>query len=81
MRRPCSSHLTSLNVGARMLAEAEDVLDAGGARQLVEQLPARIVAVEQRRAARLEPFENLGLGRGDLVEVAEDGRDGRPRSA
>ena len=58
-------------VGARMLAETHDVLDAGRPGQPGEQLPARIVAIDQRRAALLHALEDLGLGRGDLVEIAE----------
>ncbi len=46
---------------ARIFAEAVDMLDAGGMRHLVEKLETRVVAVEDRRAIGLQPFENLCL--------------------
>jgi hypothetical protein len=56
---------------ALIFAETDNMRDVGLARQLAKQLRTRIVAVEDRIAARLDAFENLGLGAGDLVEVAE----------
>ena len=45
----------------RVLAEADDVVDAGLACQLAEQLEVRIVAVEDRIAAGLDSLEDLRL--------------------
>ena len=58
---------------ARVLAEADDVLDAAPrARACSRSFESGIVAVEERRAAGLQPLENLGLGLGDFVEIPEE---------
>src|SRR5690606_31484509 len=49
-----------------------DMLDAGRARELVQQLGAGIVAIEQGGASRFKPLEDLRLGLGYLIEIAEE---------
>jgi len=54
-----------------MLAERMDILHAqclGGA---IEEIELVAVAVEDRVAAGNKPFEDLGLGRGDLLDALE----------
>ena len=58
-------------LGARCLAEADD-LGAVFERAVLEPLVMRIVAIDDRGAARLEPAEDFRLGVGDLLHRAEE---------
>ena len=75
-RRSSNDRPAACNSSSRKSARASspkpmDALDAGRARPACPAASKLVVvAVEQRRAARLEALEDLGLGRGDLVEAA-----------
>ena len=55
-----------------MLAERNDAADAGILRAPLQPRELRVVAVDHRRAARLEPEEDFRLGVGDSLERAEE---------
>jgi hypothetical protein len=59
------------DVGGFVLAEGEDAPGARGARVGLQALEMRVVPVDHRRAAGLEPGEDLAFGVGDAVDRAE----------
>ena len=59
-------------IRARVLTERHDVSRACAARGGGQPIEMVVVPVQHGRAARLETFENLGLGVGDSVEAGEE---------
>jgi hypothetical protein len=74
-----------------VLAKRDDALDTGVARAALEPHELRVIAVDHRRTAALEPEKDFRLGVGDCLERAEefevhrldrgDDRDLRPHQA
>ena len=57
---------------ARIFPKAHDAIDTGLARAALEAHKLRVVGVENRRAAALEPKKYFCLGIGDRLERAEE---------
>ena len=76
-RHPLEPHLGHL----RARPKPTIAVDAGGARRVCQPVEIWRVAIDDRRAARLDAEEDLRLGIGDLGERGEMSEMARARSS